>query len=92
MSERRIKREKATYGVGRKVTHLADAVLILPDDKQIAIEVELTMKTKERLEEIILGCVLHERIKEVWYYCSPETIERVRRTAGNWNHIKIHAL
>jgi len=92
LSERYIKREKSTYCVGKKIRHLCDGVLILPDDKQIAIEVELTMKTKERLEDIIFSYVLHKRIKEVWYYCSPEIIERVRRAADDWKHVKVYGL
>lgn len=92
ISERRITREKSVYSVGRKINHLADGVLIFPDDKQIAIEVELTMKTKRRLEDIILSYVLHKRIKEVWYYCSSDTIEQVRRAANRWDHVKIYGL
>lgn len=92
LSERRIKRDKATYSVGRKIDHVADGVLMFPDDKQIAIEVELTMKAKKRLEDIILGYVLHKHIKEVWYFCSSETLDRVCKAAGKWPHLKIHGL
>lgn len=92
LSERFIRRQKFLYRVGRKVKHLCDGILIFPDDTQIAIEVELTMKTKERLHEIIRSYALHTRFKEVWYYCSPETIDRVRRAAVKWNHVKVYGL
>jgi len=92
LSERFIRREKSTYSVGHKINHLCDGILIFPDDRQVAIEVELTMKTKERIKEIIMGYVLHSRIKEVWYYCSPETINRVRRAADKWGHVKVYGL
>jgi hypothetical protein len=92
LSERFVRRQKSIYAVGRKIKHLCDGILVLPDDKQIAIEVELTMKTKERLNEIIRSYALHDRLKEVWYYCSPETIDRVRRAADKWDHVKVYGL
>lgn len=92
LGERRIKRDKSVYGVGRKVKHLADAVVVLPDNKQIAIEVELTMKSLKRLNEIINSYVMHNEIAEAWYFCSEETIEKVRKIAGNCQNIKIHGL
>ena len=92
LSERRIKRDKSAYSVGHKSDHLADGVLILPDEKHIAIEIELTMKTKKRIEDIIVAYILHHRLKEVWYFCSPVIIERVRKAARQWKHVKIHTL
>lgn len=92
LSERRIRREKSLYCVGREIKHLCDGILVFPDDKKVAIEVELTMKSKERLQDIILGYVLHKHIKEVWYFCSDETIERVSKAAGKWPHIQISSL
>lgn len=65
---------------------------MLPDDRQIAIEVELSMKTKKRIEDIIFSYALHNQLKEVWYFCSPEIINRVRRAAGDWKHVKIYTL
>ena len=53
VSERRINREKARYNIGKRNHHLADGMLILTDAKEIAIEVELTMKSKQRVEAIL---------------------------------------
>ena len=94
ISERRMWREKDVYSVSHRkgVEHLADGVLVFPDDKQVAIEVELSMKSRKRIEDIIVSYVLHRRLKEVWYFCSPEIIERVRKAAGKWDHVKIHGL
>ena len=92
LTERHIARDKSEYGVGRKIRHLGDGILILPNNREIAIEVELTMKSKRRLDDIMLGYALHKHIKEVWYFCSPIIIERVRKAAKNWSHIKIFEL
>jgi len=92
LSERFVRKQKSLYSVGKKIKHLCDGVLVLSDDKQIAIEVELTMKSKERLNEIIRSYALHKHIKEVWYYCSPETLGRVQRAADKWEHVKVYGL
>lgn len=89
LSERRLRRDKSIYGVGNKIKHIADGILIF-SDKQIAIEVELTMKSLQRLEDIIFSYAIHDKIKEVWYYCSHETIKKVQRAAETWKHIKIY--
>lgn len=91
IGERRIKREKFMGGIGKK-GHLADGILLFPDHKEIAIEVELTMKSKKRLEDIIWGYFGHKYIKEVWYYCSNEVIEKVGKIAPKDLHVKIHRL
>jgi hypothetical protein len=50
------------------------------------------MKTKKRIEDIISSYALHNQLKEVWYFCSPEILNRVRRAAGDWKHVKAHEL
>jgi len=40
--------------------HLPDGILLFPDLKQAAIEVELTMKSKKRLEDILWDYALHK--------------------------------
>lgn len=92
LSERRIKREKNDYCVGNRVKHLADGIVILPDAKEVAVEVELTMKSQKRLKEIIQGYALHQHINEVWYYCPIETADKIKKAAEQWGHIKIHPL
>lgn len=79
-------------GIGKRDKHLADGVLLLPDNKHVAIEVELTMKSKSRLKEIMLGYALHEHIKEVWYFCAPGIVEKVRKVAGDREYIKVFSL
>jgi hypothetical protein len=96
LSERYIKREKYDYDVGQKIKHLCDGILVLPNDKQIAIEVELTMKTKERLQDIIIEYVLHRRLKEVCTTAHPKRLSGCAglRVSGSmlkfmdWNELK----
>lgn len=64
-------------GRGRE-KHIADALFYLDDTKPIAIEVELTMKSKRRLEDIFSGYMCQFDIKEVWYFCSPDIFEKVK--------------
>ncbi|MHB1948573.1 MAG: replication-relaxation family protein [Gammaproteobacteria bacterium] len=90
IGERRIKRDKYAKGIG-KAGHIADGMLIFPD-KDIAIEVELTMKSKRRVLEIFRNYLHCFDIKEVWYYCSPQIINRIQKLADNTPHIKIYSL
>ncbi|EKD71611.1 MAG: hypothetical protein ACD_46C00144G0001 [uncultured bacterium] len=91
IGERRIKREKYMKGLG-KAGHIADAMLVFPDSTEIAIEVELTMKSKKRLTDIFKNYVSCFDIKEVWYFCAPEIIGRVSKLAEKMPFIKIHSL
>lgn len=73
--------------------HYADALVYLPDGKQIAIEVELTMKSKRRLKKIMSGYMCQFEIKEVWYYCAPAIVNKVKQLADKWESvIKVHEL
>ena len=75
-----------------KKLHLPDGILVFPDLKQIAIEVELTMKSKKRLEDILWGYQFHKQINEAWYYCSPDDAIKVTKIAENMEWIKIYVL
>jgi len=84
--ERTLAREKQT-----PEAHLADGVVLL-DGKRIAIEVELTIKSKRR----VLGIVdeLLGRYDAVLYYCAPgphRLLSELEREA-NWPSLGIRAL
>lgn len=72
ISERQLMQDKHADGVGKR-GHLPDGILMFPDGKQIAIEVELTLKGRQRLESILKGYSAAFAFKEVWYYC-PEGV------------------
>lgn len=70
ISERRLKFEKFNSGQFDKSGHVSDGILVFPDGKQVAIEVELTMKAKDRLQQIFSEYGTQLDINEVWYFCN----------------------
>jgi DNA-binding MarR family transcriptional regulator len=91
ISERRLKHDKFYDGVGKK-GHVPDGILILSDGRQIAIEVEMSVKGKNRIEKILKGYGIQLSIKEVWYYCSPPVISMLTKLAAKMPFIKIYPL
>lgn len=91
ISERYLKQQKFYYGVG-KSGHIADGILIFPDERKIAIEVELSMKGKRRLENIFSAYGSQLEIEEAWYFCTEEIIRPISSLAKNKSYIKIHSL
>ena len=73
----------------KRPPHLPDAVLETAQGR-IAIEVELTLKGKSRLE-LILGEVART-YPEVWYFASPRVAPTLRRLAAEspWRNIVVH--
>jgi hypothetical protein len=92
ISERRIIHDKFMQGISKNENHLPDGILIFPDFKQIAIEIELTMKSKKRLEDILWDYGMHKYIKEVWYYCAPDIEGKVAKVAEKMEWVKIFIL
>jgi hypothetical protein len=81
ISERRLKREQYLKGSFIRYGHVSDGMLIFPEEKKIAIEVELTMKGKDRLNKIIRDYAFNRSIDGVWYYCAPEIVSKVKDSA-----------
>lgn len=71
ISERHLIKEKYANGLGKK-GHIADGIFCR-DSKQIAIEVEFSMKGSLRLQKILKGYI-SKSFSEVWYFCSPNII------------------
>lgn len=91
ISERKLKQEKYTDGVGKK-GHLPDGMLIFPDGKEVAIEVELTAKDRRRVERILKWYTGKFDIKEVWYYCSPSIVAYMQNKAAKMAFVKVKRL
>lgn len=91
VSERRLIQDKYAKGVGQH-GHLADAFLVFPDDKKIAIEVELSAKGKNRTERILKGYAAQFAIHEVWYYCPIHLMARLTAMTEKMPFIKIFDL
>jgi hypothetical protein len=66
--------------------HQPDLVLIgAGGEPMIAIEIELTLKTKARLERILRGYLRNRNLAAVRYYAPPQiadAVERVARATG----------
>jgi hypothetical protein len=77
--------------VGKK-GHISDGILMLPQGKQIAIEVEMSVKGKNRLQKILRGYVSQLCIQEVWYYCLPNVIPVLTAASLKMPFIKIFNL
>ena len=90
-TERQLKRDQLEGGK-RRPGHLPDAVLQMPDGKNIAIEVELTPKWKKRFEKIIKGYAASFYYKEVWYFCPTQLMARLKILIGNMDFIKLYDL
>lgn len=91
MSERYLKQQKYYYGIG-KTGHIADGILIFPDETKIAIEVELSMKGKRRIEKIISAYGGQLEITEAWYFCADPVIRPMSALAKNKSYIKIYSI
>jgi hypothetical protein len=91
ISERRLKYDKFYDGVG-KSGHVADGILVFPDGRQIAIEVEMSIKGKNRIAKILRGYSAQFEMNEIWYYCLPNIIPILTAAASNMPFIKIFNL
>lgn len=90
ISERVLRQDKPQYGIG-KMKHISDGFLIF-NEKKIAIELELTMKKKERLERIIRSYGSQTIVDEVWYICGPGALQGVKAIAQKKSFIKVLSL
>lgn len=91
-SERWLKYDEYSEGRFNRQCHFADGILILPDNKRVAIEVELTMKSKDRLNKILRDYWLQNEVEEVWYYCVPDIINRVKSLVNRYENITVQSL
>lgn len=71
---------------------MADGILILPDATKVAIEVELSLKGKHRLEKIFRAYGGTLAFSAAWYYCVDNIIPTVTAIAGMKSFIKIYSL
>jgi len=91
VSERRLMQEKFSNGLGKR-GHVADGLLILQEGKKIAIEVEISVKAKYKIEKILREYCTQLTIKEVWYYCSRPVLPTLTMLAAKIPFVKIFRL
>lgn len=79
-----------TYGPRSQTRlHLPDAVLVTEQGKA-AIEVELSLKSRARLETIVAD--LGERYQQVWYFAAPRLVPTLTEIAesARWQNVRVH--
>lgn len=74
LSERQLRHEAGILKFNAN-EHMSDGLLVY-DDSRIAIEVELTKKSKQRLEKIIHYYLKRFDVKEVWYLCGDKAVRK----------------
>lgn len=87
--DRRIRHNEGLSGVGQ-LGHIADGMLYVGQDKPIAIELELTVKSRARLNSIIEEYGGNLSVKEVWYYTdNKEVVRALNKAAQGYDFIKV---
>lgn len=72
-------------GGGRRAVHYPDMVLVTPSGKRVAFELELTGKSRRRLEGIVGGYATDRRIDAVVYLVEDPAVRRaVEREVRSW--------
>ncbi len=91
--QRRIRHDEGLSGVGQ-VGHVSDGYLYLEgEEKPIAIELELSVKARTRLNSIIEGYGGNLSIKEVWYFCNDLSVKSaLEKASKGYSFIKIFDL
>jgi len=77
-SERAIQAERPYLRRQDHLGHTPDAELHYPDGRSVAVEVELSLKTPQRLPAIVYD--LAARYEGIWYFC-PQAVEASLRRA-----------
>jgi len=98
-TERQIWRERGFTAVEAKM-HVPDGILTLPagdgdgqKNQKIAVELELTAKSGQRLEKIIRGYARAAEYTEVWYFVKNLALaEKIREIAQRMTFIKIYLI
>lgn len=90
--DRRIRHDEGLSGVGQ-LGHIPDGYLHIGEDKPIAIELELSVKSRVRIQSIINDYGGNLGIKEVWYYTDQKNVARaIEKAAHGFSFIKIKEL
>lgn len=90
--DRRIRHDEGLSGVGQ-LGHIPDGYLHMGSDKPIAIELELSVKSRARIQRIIDGYGGDLAVKEVWYFTDQKDVARaIRSAAQGYDFIRVHEI
>lgn len=89
MPDRRIRHDEGLSGVGQ-LGHIADGYLSVGQDKPIAVELELSVKSRARIQSIINDYGGNLAVKEVWYYTdNKEVVRAIAKASKGFDFIKV---
>jgi len=91
--ERRLQAERRA-GQKRKhrwtKSHMPDGLLYVGDEKPVAIELEISLKERNRLRDIISDYAFSSTIREVWYFVTNDTVRRaIERATKSYGDFRI---
>lgn len=90
--DRRIRHDEGLSGVGQP-GHIPDGHLHIGEDKPIAIELELSVKSRARIQSIIHAYGGNLAVREVWYYTDqPDVSRAILKAADGYDFIKVKSL
>ncbi len=90
--DRRIRHNEGLSGVGQ-LGHIADGYLHIGEDKPVAIELELSVKSRARIQSIIDGYGGNLDVKEVWYYTDQKSVKHaIEKAARGFSFIKVREI
>ena len=90
--DRRIRHDEGLSGVGQ-LGHIADGLLYIEGHKPVAIELELSIKSRARIQSIIDGYGGDLSIKEVWYFTDQQSVEQaISKAAKDYPFIKVRRI
>ena len=91
MSERQLKHDKFKDGVGQ-TGHICDGIMVFPDGKKIAIELELSMKGERRLNQILKNYSMQFEFNEIWYFCEKGLVGKIQKAAEKLSYIRVFSM
>ncbi|MBI1300070.1 MAG: hypothetical protein GC137_00290 [Alphaproteobacteria bacterium] len=87
--QRQIRHDEGLSGVGQ-MGHIPDGYLFIDDDKPVAVELELSVKSRARLNSIVQDYGGDLRVKEVWYYTNQKSVyNALEKATQGYSFIKI---
>ena len=90
--DRRIRHNEGLSGKGQS-GHVADGYLYVGDEKPIAVELELSVKSRARIVDIINTYGGNLGVKEVWYFTDHKAVvHALQKAAKGYSFIKIRQL
>jgi hypothetical protein len=89
-TERELRREAGQkFGVGLNI-HVPDGILVLNSGEKIAVEVELTAKTKATLGKVLRDYLRKSEYYEVWFICrTARQAERYKKLTRGYDFVKV---